>query len=76
MKSASGWNRLFSAGKLSVDIVDYPGEWLLDLPLLGKSYAEFSRDAFELAALPVRSNLRRTGGIWPRRSIRRPTPTR
>ncbi len=48
-ESASGWNRLFSAGKLSVDIVDYPGEWLLDLPLLGKSYAEFSRDAFELA---------------------------
>ena len=48
---------MFSGGKLSVDIVDYPGEWLLDLPLLGKTYAEFSRDAFELAALPVRSSL-------------------
>ena len=46
-ESASGWSRLFSSGRLSVDIVDYPGEWLLDLPLLGKSYAEFSRDAFE-----------------------------
>src|SRR5690606_30047950 len=34
-ESASGWNRLFSSGRLSVDIVDYPGEWLLDLPLLG-----------------------------------------
>ena len=56
-ESASGWNRLFSAGRLSVDIVDYPGEWLLDLPLLGKSYAEFSREAFELAALPVRADL-------------------
>ncbi|MCX7303336.1 MAG: YcjX family protein [Hyphomicrobiales bacterium] len=56
-ESASGWNRLFSSGKLSVDIVDYPGEWLLDLPLLGKNYAEFSRDAFELAALPVRAGL-------------------
>ncbi len=56
-ESASGWNRLFSSGKLSVDIVDYPGEWLLDLPLLGKSYAEFCADAFELAALPVRSGL-------------------
>ncbi|MBN9550305.1 MAG: YcjX family protein, partial [Alphaproteobacteria bacterium] len=56
-ESASGWNRLFSAGKLSVDIVDYPGEWLLDLPLLGKSYADFSREAVELAALPVRSDL-------------------
>ncbi|RWK08473.1 YcjX family protein [Mesorhizobium sp.] len=56
-ESASGWNRLFSAGKLSVDIVDYPGEWLLDLPLLGKSFADFSREAVDLAALPVRSDL-------------------
>ena len=58
-ESASGWNRIFSAGKLSVDIVDYPGEWLLDLPLLGKTYREFSRDSFELAALPVRADLSR-----------------
>ncbi|WP_296743634.1 YcjX family protein [Mesorhizobium sp.] len=56
-ESASGWNRLFSAGKLSVDIVDYPGEWLLDLPLLGKSFADFSREAVELATLPVRADL-------------------
>ncbi len=56
-ESASGWSRLFSAGKLSVDIVDYPGEWLLDLPLLGKSFAEFSGEAFDTAALPVRSDL-------------------
>lgn len=56
-ESASGWSRLFSRGRLSVDIVDYPGEWLLDLPLLGKTYEEFSRDAFEMAVLPVRSEL-------------------
>mgnify|MGYP001044190284 CR=1 FL=1 len=56
-ESASGWNRMFSAGKLSIDIVDYPGEWLLDLPLLGKSFNEFSREAFEMAVLPVRSDL-------------------
>ncbi|MFC3207446.1 YcjX family GTP-binding protein [Aquamicrobium soli] len=56
-ESASGWNRMFSAGKLSIDIVDYPGEWLLDLPLLGKSFAEFSHEAFEMAELPVRSDL-------------------
>ncbi|MBO6719589.1 MAG: YcjX family protein [Rhizobiaceae bacterium] len=56
-ESASGWNRMFSAGRLSIDIVDYPGEWLLDLPLLGKSYDEFSHDAFEMADLPVRSEL-------------------
>lgn len=56
-ESASGWGRLFSAGKLSVDIIDYPGEWLLDLPLLDKSYAEFSRETFDLAKLPVRQDL-------------------
>ncbi|WP_202329136.1 YcjX family protein [Mesorhizobium sp. L-8-3] len=56
-ESASGWGRLFSRGRLSVDIVDYPGEWLLDLPLLGKDYAEFSADAFHLASLPVRADL-------------------
>jgi predicted YcjX-like family ATPase len=56
-ESASAWGRLFSSGKLAVDIVDYPGEWLLDLPLLGKSYADFSHEAFELALLPVREEL-------------------
>lgn len=29
---------------LHVDIVDYPGEWLLDLALLDKTYAEWSED--------------------------------
>ncbi len=27
---------------LSIDILDYPGEWLLDLPLMQLSYAEWS----------------------------------
>ncbi len=56
-ESASAWGRMFSGGKLSVDIVDYPGEWLLDLPLLGKNYNEFSRDSFELAQLESRRDL-------------------
>ncbi|MBW4707606.1 YcjX family protein [Roseobacter sp. YSTF-M11] len=29
---------------IHVDIVDYPGEWLLDLALLDKSYAQWSKD--------------------------------
>jgi predicted YcjX-like family ATPase len=29
---------------LTLDIVDYPGEWLLDLPLLGKSYEQWSAE--------------------------------
>ncbi|MCC0029461.1 MAG: YcjX family protein [Brucellaceae bacterium] len=56
-ESASAWGRMFSGGKLNLDIIDYPGEWLLDLPLLGKDYAEFSRDAFELSRSPAREAL-------------------
>jgi len=29
-------------GRLHLDIVDYPGEWLLDLPLLSQSYQQWS----------------------------------
>jgi uncharacterized protein len=34
---------------LNVDIVDYPGEWLLDLPLLATNYAEWSTQTLELS---------------------------
>ena len=33
--------------RLHIDIVDYPGEWLLDLALLDQSYAEWSATALE-----------------------------
>ena len=33
---------------LYVDIVDYPGEWLLDLPMLGAGFADWSRDILAL----------------------------
>jgi len=36
-----------------LDIVDYPGEWLLDLGLLDKSYAQWSREVLaRIAARP------------------------
>lgn len=35
---------LRSPHTVHLDIVDYPGEWLLDLALLDQSYAEWSRD--------------------------------
>src|SRR5712671_3881240 len=34
---------------LSLDIVDYPGEWLLDLPLLNKSYQQWSSESLGLS---------------------------
>ena len=56
-QSASGWTRTFGAGELTLDIIDYPGEWLLDLPLLGKSFAEWSAEALQLSRLPARESL-------------------
>ncbi|NKB52137.1 MAG: YcjX family protein [Rhizobiaceae bacterium] len=53
-ESASSWSRTFGPGSLTLDIVDYPGEWLLDLPLLGKTYDEWSAEALQLARLPNR----------------------
>jgi predicted YcjX-like family ATPase len=36
------------AATLKLNIVDYPGEWLLDLPLLSQTYAEWSRASLAL----------------------------
>ncbi len=46
--------RTFGRTRLHVDIVDYPGEWLLDLPLLQLSYEDWSRQAIALAREPKR----------------------
>ena len=43
---------MLGVSTLNLDIVDYPGEWLLDLPLLGLSYAEWSAQALERASRP------------------------
>lgn len=42
---------------LTLDIVDYPGEWLLDLPLLDQTYAQFSATSLALARAPARKAL-------------------
>ena len=46
-----------SRRRLALDIIDYPGEWLLDLPLLTQDYHEFSRRAFSVAREGVRVDL-------------------
>ena len=43
-----------SPATLAIKIVDYPGEWLLDLPLLGQSFAEWSRASLRLYRKGVR----------------------
>ena len=49
---------------LTLDIVDYPGEWLLDLPLLNKSYEQWSRRKSRAVAAAVRAR------GWPRHGTR------
>jgi len=43
--------------ELHLEIIDYPGEWLLDLPLLGQSYREWSRVTLERARHGARAPL-------------------
>lgn len=57
-------NRLLEAvqpiQELVVEIVDYPGEWLLDLPLLEGTFESFAEEAFELARTSPRAELAAT----------------
>ncbi len=45
------------ARTLTIDIVDYPGEWLLDLPLLGKTYQQWSAKSLALSAHGPRTRI-------------------
>jgi predicted YcjX-like family ATPase len=42
---------------LTLDIVDYPGEWLLDLPLLNKSFEQWSAASLALSRESLRARL-------------------
>ena len=48
-QSQRWWAGWAGPSTLNLDIVDYPGEWLLDLPLLSLSFAEWSAQALERA---------------------------
>ncbi|WP_245513432.1 YcjX family protein [Enterovirga rhinocerotis] len=51
----AGWRS--GPSNLTLDIVDYPGEWLLDLALLDQSYAEWSRETIAASRRPTRTRL-------------------
>lgn len=53
--SASAVRRALLPNRLHLDIVDYPGEWLIDLPMMAQSYATWSAEALALAAAPRRA---------------------
>jgi len=48
--------RMLGVRQLHLDIVDYPGEWLLDLPMLEQDYASWSRDAVAQSRLASRAS--------------------
>jgi predicted YcjX-like family ATPase len=52
-ESASFFAKRFGSGRLNLDIVDYPGEWLLDLSLISRDFAEWSREAIAFARTPA-----------------------
>jgi len=72
-QSARLIGRTLGSGRLHIDIVDYPGEWLLDLPLLHKSYAEWSREAIERASGSVN---RQRAAAWLEKLDALPTDPR
>jgi hypothetical protein len=58
----SFWGRqLAESTAVTVEMVDYPGEWLLDLPLLEMSFADWSAGALRLAESGSRAGI---AGDW------------
>jgi uncharacterized protein len=51
--------RNFGLGFLHLDIIDYPGEWLLDLPLMNLSYAQWSSATIAASRTGPRASLAR-----------------
>ncbi len=50
-------SRLLEPRTLHLDLIDYPGEWLLDLPLLALDYEQWSIEMEELANAGTRAAL-------------------
>ena len=59
--STKFWKRQLGRERVHVDIVDYPGEWLLDLPLLRLDYRDWSRIALEQSRAPLR---KKAAKLW------------
>lgn len=51
-ETKAGWRS--GPRTLTLDLVDYPGEWLLDLPLLKQDYATWSRHTIAACRTPQR----------------------
>ena len=54
VKPAGFFSGVSGPRTVHLDIVDYPGEWLLDLPLMEQDYASWSAAALDIARSPGR----------------------
>jgi predicted YcjX-like family ATPase len=50
--------------KLRLNLLDYPGEWLADLPMLGQTYAEWSTQTLQLLEEKPRNILSKPWKVW------------
>ena len=57
-------SKLSNSRRLTVDLVDYPGEWLLDLPMLAQDYTQWSQQQSQLAQQGLRKEM---FGPWQQR---------
>ncbi|HHQ69236.1 MAG TPA: hypothetical protein ENM98_02865, partial [Halothiobacillaceae bacterium] len=58
----SGWRRWLKqnhigSSRLQIELVDYPGEWLVDLSMLEQSYEQWSRQMLAQSQTPLRNHL-------------------
>ena len=49
--------KLLGNREVRLELLDYPGEWLLDLPLLDQTFDEWSKDTLKLLQQPSRAVL-------------------
>lgn len=55
VRPAGFFTSLTGTRTVHLDIIDYPGEWLLDLPLMGQSFETWSTEAIATARAPARA---------------------
>lgn len=56
-RQGTGVGRFLGPRTVTLEILDYPGEWLLDLPLLDRDYAGWSADTIRAARQGIRAAL-------------------
>jgi predicted YcjX-like family ATPase len=57
LERGSALGRVLGPRRIRLDVLDYPGEWLLDLPLIGMSFAGWSEAVLARLRTPARAGM-------------------